>query len=68
MKARGFHYGPQTDEKLKTHNALLPFAELPEDLKEANRLNVRDIPDQTGIGRIHHDPGTQQRAALQLPR
>ena len=44
LKARGFHYGPQTDEKLKTHNALLPFAELPEDLKEANRLNVRDIP------------------------
>jgi hypothetical protein len=44
LKARGFHYGPQTDEKFKTHNALLPFAELPEDLKEANRLNVRDIP------------------------
>ena len=44
MKAQGFHFGPQTDEKLKTHNALLPFAELPEDLKAANRLNVRDIP------------------------
>ena len=44
MKARGYHYGPQTDEKLKTHNALLPYAELPEDMKEQNRLNVRDIP------------------------
>jgi hypothetical protein len=44
IKARGFHYGPETDEKLKTHNALLPFDELPEDLQEANRLNVRDIP------------------------
>ena len=44
IKARGFQYGPKTDEKLKTHNALLPFAELSEDLKEANRLNVRDIP------------------------
>ena len=44
MKTRGFKYGPITDEKLKKHNALLPFAELPEDLKQANRLNVRDIP------------------------
>ena len=44
IKARGFHYGPKTDENFKTHNALLPFAELPEDLKEQNRLNVRDIP------------------------
>jgi hypothetical protein len=44
MKARGFHYGLKTDEKLKTHNALLKYGELPEDLKEQNRLNVRDIP------------------------
>jgi hypothetical protein len=44
LKARGFHYGPQTDEKLKTHNALLPYADLSEDMKEQNRLNVRDIP------------------------
>jgi hypothetical protein len=44
MKARGYRYGPATDDAKKTHNALLPFAELPEDLKQANRLNVRDIP------------------------
>jgi RyR domain len=44
MKARGFQYGSETDESLKTHNALLPYAELPKDLKEANRLNVFDIP------------------------
>jgi hypothetical protein len=44
LKARSFHYGPTTDEKLKTHNAFLPYAELSEDLKEQNRQNVRDIP------------------------
>jgi hypothetical protein len=44
LKSRGFHYDTQTDEKLKTHNALMPYAELPEDLKQGNRLNVRDIP------------------------
>jgi hypothetical protein len=44
MKARGFHYGPITDEKHKIHNALLPYADLTEELKEQNRQNVRDIP------------------------
>jgi hypothetical protein len=44
MKERGFRYGAQVDEKKKTHPALLPYVELPEDLKDANRLNVRDIP------------------------
>ncbi len=44
LKARGFQYGPETSEELKTHNALLPFADLPIDLQESNRLNVRDIP------------------------
>jgi hypothetical protein len=43
---RGFHYGPKTDEKLKTHNVLLPYAELSEDLKEQNRQNGRDIPSK----------------------
>jgi hypothetical protein len=44
MKARGFKPGSRTDEALKTHVALVSYAELPEDLKQANRLNVRDIP------------------------
>lgn len=44
IKSRGFQYGLINDEELKTHSALLPYPELPEDLKETNRLNVRDIP------------------------
>ena len=44
MVNRGYKYGLEKDDSLKTHPALVPFADLPEDLKEANRLNVRDIP------------------------
>lgn len=44
MRARGFHYGPTNDVELKTCDTLMLYAELPENMKEANRLNVRDIP------------------------
>ena len=44
MKSKGYRYGEVTDDIKKTHNALMPYANLPEDIKEANRLNVRDIP------------------------
>lgn len=43
LKAKGYHYGPVTDEEKKTHSSLMPYAELPEDEKEQNRANVRDI-------------------------
>jgi len=53
MKARGYKPGKQTDEKRKTHTALVAYTELPEDLKEANRLNVRDIPTKlAGAGYV----------------
>ena len=45
-KARGYNYGPLKDENLKTNNVLVPYDDLPEDLKEANRRNVRDIPSK----------------------
>jgi len=44
MTARDYHFGTETNEKLKTHAALVPYSELPEDLKQANRLSVRDVP------------------------
>ncbi|MGA3198145.1 MAG: RyR domain-containing protein [Halobacteriota archaeon] len=44
LRSRGYTFGPKTDEKRRTHAALVPYAELPEELKEQNRLNVRDIP------------------------
>jgi hypothetical protein len=44
MASRGFQYGPQMSEQLKTHPALVAYERLPEDLKEASRATVRDIP------------------------
>jgi rubredoxin len=44
MEERGYIYGPEKDEALKTSPALVPYAELDEELKKQNRLNVRDIP------------------------
>jgi hypothetical protein len=43
MKAQGYTYGPVTDERKKQHSSLRPYVELPEDEKEQNRGNARDI-------------------------
>jgi hypothetical protein len=48
MKANGYTYGHITDENKKQHSALLPYTVLPEDEKEQNRDNVRDIPNKLG--------------------
>jgi hypothetical protein len=42
----GYRPGPQTDEKLKTHSSLKPYAELLEEEKQQNRGTVRDIPNK----------------------
>jgi hypothetical protein len=44
LTKRGFHFGPVSDDKAKTSDALLPYDELEEFQKEQNRRNVRDIP------------------------
>ena len=46
MRAQGFVYGPVTDVSKKQHSSLLPYSELPEDEKEQNRGNVRDIQNK----------------------
>jgi bifunctional DNA-binding transcriptional regulator/antitoxin component of YhaV-PrlF toxin-antitoxin module len=43
MTVKGYAYGPVTDDEKKQHNSLRPFAELPENKKEQNRDNARDI-------------------------
>ena len=67
VKACGFQYAPKTDEKLKTHNALLPFAELPDDLKEANRLNVRDIPAKLAVAGYIMIPARSNEPPFNFP-
>jgi len=46
MKAKGYIYGPVTDDKKKRHNSFLPYVELSEDEKEQNRSNARDIQNK----------------------
>ncbi len=49
MRAKGYRYGPTTDDALKTCASLVPYSELPEELKEGNRANVRDIPTKLAV-------------------
>ena len=44
LRKEGYRWGESTDGVKKTHSALKPYADLPEDEKEQNRGNVRDIP------------------------
>jgi len=46
LKAKGHKYGSVTRKSKKAHSALKPYVELPEDEKEQNRNNVRDIPNK----------------------
>ena len=67
LKARGYKYGPKTDETLKTSNNLLPYADLPEDLKEANRLNVRDIPAKLAVAGYIMIPARSNEPPFSFP-
>jgi hypothetical protein len=67
LTARGYRYGPETSEQLKTNNNLLPFAELPEDLKEANRLNVRDIPGKLEVAGYIMIPARSNEPPFNFP-
>ena len=51
LRAKGYKYGPKTQAKKKIHSSLKHYSELPEDEKEQNRNNVRDIPNKlAGVG------------------
>ena len=67
LKERGFHYGQDTDEMQKTHSSLLPFAKLPEDVKETNRQNVRDIPSKLAVAGYIMIPARSEEAPFNFP-
>ena len=67
MIARDYHYGLKSDDKLKTHNALMPYSDLPEDLKEANRLNVRDIPTKLAASGYIMVPARSNEPSFNFP-
>jgi hypothetical protein len=46
LKANGYKYGPITHKSKKVHSSIKPYAELPENEKEQNRNNVKDIQNK----------------------
>jgi hypothetical protein len=46
LKAKNYRYGPVINRKKREHSSFLPYASLPENEKEQNRANVRDIPNK----------------------
>jgi hypothetical protein len=67
MKARGHEWGTRTDETLKTHTALVRYADLPEDLKESNRLNVHDIPAKLAVAGYIMIPARSNEPTFKFP-
>jgi hypothetical protein len=65
--ARGYQYGPDTDEAKKTHRELLPYADLSEDIKESNRNNVRDIPNKLTIAGYVMVPARSNEPPFDFP-
>lgn len=67
LKASGYRYGAETDEKKKTHSNLLPYDELPEEEKEQNRLNVRDIPAKLSAAGYRMRPARSHERPFNFP-
>jgi len=46
LRIKGYKYGPVTRENVKEHSSLKPYSDLPENEKEQNRGNARDIQNK----------------------
>lgn len=53
LVSRGYHHGIEIDAEQKTHPALVEYDQLPENLKEASRASVRDIPSKLRLLGCH---------------
>jgi hypothetical protein len=67
MRERGYKYGSRTDAKLKTHVTLVPYANLPEEIKEQNRANVRDIPSKLAVAGYVMIPARSNEPPFNFP-
>ncbi len=67
LRSRGYTFGQKTDENRRTHAALVPYAKLPEELKEQNRLNVRDIPAKLEAAGYFMTPARSTELPLSFP-
>jgi hypothetical protein len=67
LRERGYTYGLSTEEKLKTHVSLVPYANLPEEVKEQNRANVRDIPSKLAVAGYIMIPARSNEPPFNFP-
>ena len=67
LRGRGYRPGPRTDEKLKTSTALGPYDALPEDEKEQNRGNVRDIANKLAVAGYVMIPARSNEPPFDFP-
>jgi len=62
----GWKLGPRNDAE-KTHPLLVPYADLPETYKEANRVNVRNIPEKLAAAGYVMIPSRSSEPPLEFP-
>jgi hypothetical protein len=67
LKKKGYRYGPQTDARRKKHSSLLPYDKLPEDEKEQNRINVRDIVNKLSLAGYRMRPSRSHEHPFNFP-
>ena len=67
LRRKGYRYGTQTDSKQKIHSSLLPYEKLPEDEKEQNRLNVRDIANKLSLAGYLMRPARSHEHPFNFP-
>ena len=67
LLSEGYTYGPQTNDKQKTHSSLMAYEKLPEDEKKQNRANVRDIPHKLALANYIMIPARGNTAPVAIP-
>lgn len=67
LNKKGYRYGPETNNRNKTHSSLLTYEELSEDEKEQNRLNVRDIANKLSHTRYLMRPARSHEHPFNFP-
>lgn len=66
-KADGFVYGPEKSQEKKIHPLLIPYPDLPEWAKEANRVSVRTVPQKLAAAGYIMIPARSNQPAREFP-
>jgi hypothetical protein len=67
LQSKGYSHGPFTDEAKMEHSSLMPYDELPDNEKEQNRQNVRDIPAKLALSGYIMRPARSNEPPFEFP-